>query len=212
MPPWIFFSLNTEHVGECCKVQWVCIDQRIALKVIYYYIGPPGTNTQHTICNANINRLWTSLLSVAAMEFPSNSRCKTVRDQKLSATTLGPPTCPAAACGRPSSAWPGRGIEPATHAGTPAGCVAGSDGWAWPPGEVAGSPPEWRWSTGEERCAGASGPAPETTQLLWCPPVEEERGAGWGEDVVLLGVWFSWNLASLWVHVCLFLFFILLLF
>ena len=146
------------------------------------------------------------------MEFPSNSRRKTVCDQKLSATTLRPPTCPAAVCGRPSSAWPGRGIEPATHAGTPAGCVAGSDGWARPPGEVAGSPPEWRWSTGEERCAGASGPAPEMTQLLWCPLVEERRGAGWGEDVVLLGVWFSWSLASLWVHVYLILFFILLLF
>ena len=27
----IFFSLKVENVGECCKVHWVCIDQRIAL-------------------------------------------------------------------------------------------------------------------------------------------------------------------------------------
>ena len=30
MLPSIFFSLNVENVRECCKAQWVCIDQNIA--------------------------------------------------------------------------------------------------------------------------------------------------------------------------------------
>ena len=31
MLPLIFFSLYIEHVAECCKAQWCCVDQRIAL-------------------------------------------------------------------------------------------------------------------------------------------------------------------------------------
>ena len=28
-------SLNSDSVGECCKAQWVCVDQRIALYKSY---------------------------------------------------------------------------------------------------------------------------------------------------------------------------------
>ena len=36
--PFIFFSLNLENVGECCKAQWVCVDQKKRCKnIIYYY-------------------------------------------------------------------------------------------------------------------------------------------------------------------------------
>ena len=35
MLPLIVFSLNIENVGECCKAQQVCVDQRIAIYKSY---------------------------------------------------------------------------------------------------------------------------------------------------------------------------------
>ena len=34
MLPWICFSVNVENVGECCKAQLVCIDQRISMLLL----------------------------------------------------------------------------------------------------------------------------------------------------------------------------------
>ena len=35
MLPLIFFSLNVENEGECCKAQWVCVHQRTTLHESY---------------------------------------------------------------------------------------------------------------------------------------------------------------------------------
>ena len=48
MLPLIFFLRNAEHFGECCKVPWVCIDQRIAPYenvITQQWNSPPPTHT-----------------------------------------------------------------------------------------------------------------------------------------------------------------------